>query len=32
MTTLWADLGPRLWPAFWLTIQLTVYSAIGSMI
>ena len=22
---------PRLWPAFWLTIQLTVYSAIGAM-
>lgn len=32
MTELWAELGPRLWSAFWLTIQLTVYSAIGSML
>lgn len=32
MSTLWADLGPSLLPAFWVTIQLTVYSAIGSMI
>ncbi|GAB2513338.1 putative glutamine ABC transporter permease protein GlnM [Corynebacterium atrinae] len=32
MTDLWADLGPRLWPAFWITIKLTVYSAFGSMI
>lgn len=31
MDALWADLGPDLWPAFWLTIQLTVYSAIGAM-
>ncbi|AGF72694.1 glutamate ABC transporter permease GluC [Corynebacterium halotolerans] len=32
MTALWNDLGPALWPAFWLTIQLTFFSAIGSMI
>ncbi|RNE49341.1 amino acid ABC transporter permease [Corynebacterium alimapuense] len=32
MSALWADLGPQLLPAFWLTIQLTIYSAIGSMI
>ncbi|MGP6172974.1 glutamate ABC transporter permease GluC [Corynebacterium sp. A21] len=32
MNEFWADLGPSLWPAFWITIQLTVLSAIGSMI
>lgn len=32
MTALWDDLGPALLPAFWLTIQLTIFSAIGSMI
>lgn len=32
MNTFWADLGPALWPAFWTTIQLTVFSAVGSMI
>lgn len=32
MTALWNDLGSALWPAFWLTIQLTFFSAIGSMI
>lgn len=32
MTALWNDLGPALWPAFWLTIQLTFFSAIGAMI
>lgn len=32
MEAFWADLGPQLWPAFWVTIQLTVFSAIGSMI
>ena len=32
MSTLWSDLGPQLWAAFWLTIKLTIYSAIGSMI
>ncbi|HEY9315591.1 amino acid ABC transporter permease [Williamsia sp.] len=32
MSELWSDIGPKLWPAFWVTIQLTFYSAIGSMI
>ncbi|WP_342319905.1 glutamate ABC transporter permease GluC [Corynebacterium mayonis] len=32
MDALWADLLPKLWPAFWTTIKLTVYSAVGSMI
>lgn len=32
MNNFWADLGPSLWSAFWITIQLTVLSAIGSMI
>lgn len=32
MDALWADLLPKLWPAFWTTIKLTVYSAIGSLI
>ncbi|AZA08226.1 MULTISPECIES: amino acid ABC transporter permease [Corynebacterium] len=29
---LWADMAPNLLPAFWMTIKLTVASAIGSMI
>lgn len=32
MDALWADLLPKLWPAFWTTIKLTVYSAIGSLV
>lgn len=32
MDALWADLLPKLWPAFWTTIRLTVYSAIGSLV
>ena len=32
MDALWADLLPKLWPAFWTTIKLTVYSAIGSFV
>ena len=32
MDSMWAALGPNLWPAFWLTIQLTFWSAIGAMI
>lgn len=32
MDALWADLLPKLWPAFFTTIRLTVYSAIGAMI
>lgn len=29
---MWSQLGPELWPAFWLTIKLTLWSALGSMI
>lgn len=32
MSTLWESMGPALWPAFWITIKLTFYSAIGSLI
>ena len=32
MESMWAALGPELWPAFWLTIQQTFWSAIGAMI
>lgn len=32
MSTLWETMGPALWPAFWLTIQLTFFSAIGALI
>ncbi|PAT15193.1 glutamate ABC transporter permease [Corynebacterium sp. NML 120412] len=32
MDALWADLLPKLWPAFFTTIRLTVYSAIGAML
>ncbi|MET9328584.1 amino acid ABC transporter permease [Tsukamurella sp. NPDC003166] len=32
MSTMWADLGPKLWPAFWVTIKLTIVSGIGAMI
>ena len=32
MDALWADLLPKLWPAFWTTLKLTVYSAIGSLV
>lgn len=32
MSDLWQEMGPQLWPAFWLTIQLTFWSAIGSLI
>ncbi|MFT3715007.1 MAG: amino acid ABC transporter permease [Gordonia sp. (in: high G+C Gram-positive bacteria)] len=32
MSELWSDMGPQLWPAFWMTIQLTFWSAIGSLI
>ncbi|MFM9376249.1 amino acid ABC transporter permease [Gordonia sp. VNK21] len=28
----WDSIGPQIWPAFWLTIQLTFWSAIGSLI
>ncbi|GAC58554.1 glutamate ABC transporter permease protein [Gordonia hirsuta DSM 44140 = NBRC 16056] len=32
MSELWDSLGPQIWPAFWLTIQLTFWSAIGSVL
>ena len=32
MSDLWQEMGPQLWPAFWLTIQLTFWSAIGALI
>lgn len=32
MNSMWDSLGPALWPAFWMTIQLTFWSALGSMI
>lgn len=32
MNPLWDDLWPDILSAFWLTIQLTIYSAIGAMI
>ncbi|WP_440713650.1 amino acid ABC transporter permease [Gordonia sp. FQ] len=32
MSDLWNEMGPQIWPAFWLTIQLTFWSAIGALI
>lgn len=32
MNAMWEQLGPGLWPAFWTTIQLTFWSALGAMI
>ena len=32
MEAMWAQLGPAILPAFWITIKLTVISAIGAMI
>lgn len=32
MSTMWSDLGAALWPAFWVTIKLTFFSAIGALI
>ncbi|WP_132993572.1 amino acid ABC transporter permease [Gordonia zhaorongruii] len=32
MSTLWESMGPALWPAFWITIKLTVISAVGALI
>ena len=29
---MWEEFGPALWPAFWMTIKLTLFSAIGSLI
>lgn len=32
MSALWASMGPQLWPAFWTTLKLTFFSAVGSLI
>ncbi|WOC14413.1 amino acid ABC transporter permease [Gordonia sp. MP11Mi] len=32
MSELWDSMGPQLWPAFWLTIKLTIYSGIGALV
>ncbi|MGZ9825730.1 amino acid ABC transporter permease [Tsukamurella ocularis] len=32
MSDMWEDLGPQLWPAFWVTIKLTFFSAIGATV
>jgi len=30
VNALWASMGPQLWPAFWTTLKLTFFSAIGA--
>jgi len=30
--TMWTELAPDLWPAFWMTIKLTLLSALGSLV
>ncbi len=32
MSSMWEQVGPALWPAFWVTIQLTFWSALGAMV
>lgn len=32
MEELWTEMGPQLWPVFWVTIQLTFWSAIGALL
>ncbi|GAA1480540.1 amino acid ABC transporter permease [Gordonia sinesedis] len=32
MGELWSDMGPQLWPAFWVTLKLTFWSALGALI
>ncbi|MGC5245602.1 amino acid ABC transporter permease [Gordonia sp. DT219] len=32
MNELWSDIGPQLWPAFRVTLELTLWSAIGALI
>ena len=29
---LWSDMGPQLWPAYWTTLKLTFFAAIGSLV
>lgn len=32
MSELWTEMGPQLWPAFWMTLRLTFFAAIGALI
>jgi glutamate transport system permease protein len=32
VNALWANMGPQLWPAFWTTITLSFFSAVGALI
>ncbi|MGJ0121435.1 amino acid ABC transporter permease [Williamsia sp. MIQD14] len=32
MNELWSDIGPALWPAYWVTLKLTFFAAIGSLV
>lgn len=32
MNELWSDIGPQLWPAYWVTLKLTFFAAIGSLV
>ncbi|GAC70828.1 amino acid ABC transporter permease [Gordonia soli] len=32
MNELWSEMGPQLWPAFSVTLKLTLYSAIGALV
>ncbi|GAB19082.1 glutamate ABC transporter permease protein [Gordonia effusa NBRC 100432] len=32
MSELWSEMGPQLWPAFWMTLKLTFFSAVGAII
>ncbi|MGZ8179874.1 amino acid ABC transporter permease [Williamsia sp. SKLECPSW1] len=32
MNELWSDMGPQLWPAYWTTLKLTFFAAIGSLV
>lgn len=32
MNALWASMGPQLWAAFWTTLRLTFFSAVGALV
>ncbi|NMN99907.1 amino acid ABC transporter permease [Gordonia sp. TBRC 11910] len=32
MSELWSEMGPQLWPAFWMTLKLTFFSAVGAVV
>ncbi|KQR98779.1 glutamate ABC transporter permease [Williamsia sp. Leaf354] len=32
MNELWSDIGPALWPAYWVTLKLTFFAAIGALV